>query len=151
MSSTPTELRPSGRAERQFREAFDRLKRGKPRILPKGSKLTQNNVAKEAGVDPSALRRVRFPEVVAEIQQWIQANRAPDSATSPRQMALARRSRNRGLRGQLAAVRVERDEALSKLVDAEAAILYLTVENDRLKVQLSVPKVTSLRPDPKSS
>ena len=73
MSSKAIEPRKVSKAELKFREAFERLKVGKPDILPKGTPLSQNNVAKEAGVDPSALRRARFPELVADIQAWIES------------------------------------------------------------------------------
>ena len=63
------------KAELKFRDAFERLKQDKPDILAKGTPLSQNNVAKEAGVDPSALRRTRFPELVSEIQDWIEAHK----------------------------------------------------------------------------
>lgn len=144
MSSTKFDPGPTGRAEQKFREAFDRLLSGKPQLLPKGSRISQNNVAKEAGVDPSALRRVRFPKLVEEIQRWIEANES--SQPSPRQQLLAQRSKARGLRDQLDALRTQRDDALSKLVTAEARIVSLTAENERLQALLPAKKVTSLRP-----
>jgi hypothetical protein len=58
-------------AEDSFRGAFDRLKRGKTTILPSGSPVTQNNVAREAGRDPSALKKDRYPLLVLEIQAYI--------------------------------------------------------------------------------
>ena len=42
----------------QYRDAFERLKLNRPQLLPKGTPVTQNNVAKEAGSDPSALRNL---------------------------------------------------------------------------------------------
>ena len=97
MSSKAIEPRKVSKAELKFREAFERLKVGKPDILPKGTPLSQNNVAKEAGVDPSALRRARFPELVADIQAWIESHKDEAPQKSPRQMVLAQRSRNRDL------------------------------------------------------
>ena len=47
MSSTEVKPRKLSKAEIKFREAFERLKVGKPNILPKGTLLSQNNVAKE--------------------------------------------------------------------------------------------------------
>jgi len=55
-------------AEANFRRAFERLKAGAPKVLPLGTPVSQNNVAKEAGCDSSALRKSRFPCLVAEIQ-----------------------------------------------------------------------------------
>ena len=144
-SQTPRRLN-SQRAEDHFREAFERLKRGKPRKLPKGSKVTQNNVAREAGVDPSALRRARFPALVAEIQNWLETHSGIVGKLSPRQETLLRRAKNRDLREQLLAVRAERDDAMSKLVDAECHILSLSIELERLRASQPIAKVAPIRP-----
>ena len=135
-----------GRAERQFREAFERLKQRKPQRLPKGTKVSQNNVAKEAGTVPSALRRARFPVLVDEIQAWISEHREDDAQQSPRQKALAQRGRNRGLRERIDELEAQRDDALGKLVSAEARIVELTIENERLTAQLLPTNVAPLRP-----
>lgn len=55
-------------AEKNFRMAFERLKSGKTTRLPEGAQISQNNVAREAGYDPSALKKARFPTLVYEIQ-----------------------------------------------------------------------------------
>jgi hypothetical protein len=136
MSSKKVEIRRISKAELKFREAFERLKGGKPDILPKGTPLSQNNVAKEAGVDPSALRRIRFPELVAEIKDWVDAHKGDATQKSPRQMLLAQRSRNRGLQEQLVALTEQRDNALSQLIDAQARILDLMTINQRLQSQI---------------
>lgn len=128
MSSKTLEPKKISKAELKFRDAFDRLKQGKPDILPKGTPLSQNNVAKEAGVDPSALRRARFPELVSEIQDWIEAHKDEQTQKSSRQMMLAQRSRNRDLKEKNKALEVQRDKALSQLLDAQACILELTLE-----------------------
>jgi hypothetical protein len=41
-------------AELSFRQSFERLKTDEPIRLPKGTPVSQNNVAKEADVDPRA-------------------------------------------------------------------------------------------------
>lgn len=135
---------PKGRAESAFREAFDRLKRGKPDILPKDTPVSQNNVAKEAGCDPSALKKSRFPSFIEEIQRWI-AEHAPDAPQSPRQAILAQRGRNRSLREKIDALKTERDHAFSLLVEADAKILDLTMENIRLQSHLPPSNVTPMR------
>lgn len=144
MPSNPnSNMPPKGRAESAFREAFDRLKRGKPDRLPKDTAVSQNNVAKEAGCDPSALRKARFPSLIAEIQRWI-AEHALDAPKSPRQTLLVQRSRNRSLREKIEALKVERDHALSLLVEADSKILDLTLENIRLQSQLPPSNVTPM-------
>ena len=68
MSSEKIELS----AEQRFRQAFERLKANKPKVLEVGTPVSQNNVAKEAGCDPSALRKSRFPALVREIQAYLE-------------------------------------------------------------------------------
>jgi hypothetical protein len=136
MSSKTLEPKKISKAELKFRDAFERLKLGKLNILPKGTPLSQNNVAKEAGVDPSALRRARFPELVTEIQDWIETHKADQTQKSPRQMMLAQRSRSRDLKEKNNALEEQRDIAMSKLLDAQARIVELTLENQRLRAQL---------------
>lgn len=144
MSSKIVEPKKLSKAELKFRDAFERLKQGKPDILPRGTPLSQNNVAKEAGVDPSALRRIRFPELVAEIQVWIEAHKDDKTIKSPRQMMLAQRSKNRDLKEKYKSLEEQRDKALSQLLDAQACILDLALENQRLHAQLPSSKVTHL-------
>lgn len=146
MSSKTVEPRKISKAELKFRGAFERLKAGKPNILPKGTTLSQNNVAKEAGVDPSALRRARFPELVSEIQDWIEVHKGEQAQKSPRQMMLAQRSRNRSLRERIEALELQRDDALSRLVDTQARIVDLTLENERLRAQLPVSNISAIFP-----
>ncbi len=55
-------------AEANLREALECLKVGAQAVLPAGVPVSQNNVAREAGCNPSALRKSRFPSLVAEIQ-----------------------------------------------------------------------------------
>lgn len=141
MSSKPVEPRKMSKAELKFRAAFERLKAGKPDILPKGAPLSQNNVAKEAGVDPSALRRARFPELVADIKIWIEAHKDETPQKSPRQMMLAQRSRSRDLQEKLRAIEEQRDKAFSQLLDAQARILELTLDNQRLQAQIPASNV----------
>lgn len=141
MLSKTIEPRKISKAELKFRDAFERLKAGKPDILPKGTPLSQNNVAKEAGVDPSALRRARFPELVADIQTWIEDHKDEAPQKSPRQMMLAQRSRNRDLQEKVKALEEQRDRALGQLLDAQSRILELTLENQRLQAQLPVSNV----------
>lgn len=134
----------AGRAEASFREAFDRLKRGKPVTLPNGSRVSQNNIAKEAGCDPSALKKSRFPGLVSEIQRWIEAH-GSEVPKSSRQKSLARRGRNRDLRAQIAKLKVQRDRVASQLAEADLKILDLTVENTRLNALLPESNVIRLK------
>lgn len=131
-----------GRAEKAFRDAFERLKQGRPERL-KEAVVSQNNVAKEAGRDPSALRKTRFPSLVAEIQRWVEGQKS-EAPISPRQAVLAQRNRNRSLLERIEFLKQERDYALSLLVEADALILELKAENGALKAKLSDSNVLQI-------
>lgn len=133
-----------GRAEIRFLEAFERLKIGKTELLPKGTPVTQNNVAKEAGVNPSALRRSRYPDLVDKIQSWIDENKDNSSQQSTRQKGLAKTAKNRNLKQQLEDIKAQNDIALSKLMEAERMIIELTLENERLKSRLPAIEATKM-------
>lgn len=130
-------------AEKTFREAFDRLKRNCPQLLPPGTPVTQNNVAKEAGRDPSALRKGRYPILIEEIQHWLETNTSKTSGFQ-RLTVATRRRRTRKLKERLQNVKIQRDSLASLLVEADAKILELTLENARLHSLLPPTKVTPI-------
>jgi hypothetical protein len=143
MSLPDSTLPPIGRAEKDFRESFERLKWGKPERMPKGTRVSQNNVAKEAGRDPSALRKARFPSLIAEIQRWVKENPV-DAPLSRRQILLAKRRQNRDLRKTIQEVSAERDSLGSKLNAANAKIVELTDKVAELEAKLPPVNVTPL-------
>lgn len=122
-------------AEGSFRSAFQRLKTDTPSILSKGTPISQNNVAREAGLDPSALKKARFPELVAEIQQWIHAN-TNVNCTLIRKNTNSQRKKNRTLKQQIVDLKIQRDRVATLLVDADILILQLTNENMNLKFEV---------------
>ena len=144
MSSINTESASKGKAETAFREAFERLKRNKPQLLPKGTRVTQNNIARDAGLDPSALKKARFPTLIEEIQRWLQEH-GDQLKSAPSQTIYAQRNRNRTLKEQIEALKQQRDIALGQLVDADSRILALTIENQRLKAHQKASNVTLLK------
>lgn len=126
---------PAKRAEQRFRDAFDRLKLGIPQVLPKGTAVSQNNVAKEAGCDPSALRKTRFPLLVLEIQEWVVTNKG-EEAPSDRQRLLKNRGKNRDLRETIADLKKQRDRAVGLLVDADLRVVELTMKLADVQAEL---------------
>nr|WP_116298576.1 hypothetical protein [Cupriavidus taiwanensis] len=126
-------------AEDSFRKAFERLKHGESLHLPVGSSVSQNNVAKEAGRDPSALRKSRYPKLIADIQIWNENHSTEKS--SHRSPANVRR--NRSLKEKIAELVNQRDKMASLLVEADAKILELTEENRRLQARLPTAKIAS--------
>jgi chromosome segregation ATPase len=122
----------SSAAER-FRLAFERLKANKPQVLPHGTPVSQNNVAKEAGTDPSALRKTRHPALIREIQAWVEIN---DKKKAARQERQHRRRARDDLAAKVKKLKQERDDAQSKLVSAHRKVLELTHQNTELQDKL---------------
>ncbi|MBK5550227.1 hypothetical protein JFU49_08055 [Pseudomonas sp. TH03] len=139
MSSRSPDTPKIGRAEAAFAAAFERLKFNAPKILSKGSPVTQNNVAREAGLDSSALKKSRFPSLIAQIQDWVEEN------ARPAQAGQSQRSSSRGLRERFLAMKAQRDNALSLLASADALILELLQENARLQAGRPLSNVSPLR------
>lgn len=134
--STSTKLHnPANGAEQRFRDAFERLKLGVPKVLPKGSQVSQNNVAKEAERDPSALRKSRFPLLVIAIQEWVDANTG-EALPSNRQSLLKQRRKNRDAKETNADMKKQRDAAVGLLADADLRIVKLTEEVADLQTKL---------------
>lgn len=123
-------------AEQRFRAAFERLKLNVPEVLPKGTHVSQNNVAKEAGLDPSALRKSRFPLLVFEIQEWIAANKG-EQQPSERQRLLKQRRKNRDTRQTIADMKLQRDMAAGLLADADLRIVELAEKVADLEARLA--------------
>lgn len=126
-----------GDAEKLFRDAFERLKRDKPTTLTRGTPVTQNNVAKEAGRDPSALRKARYPRLIREIQKWIEDNgNAPRNRASSASLLKGARDKNRQLKERIEELTRQRDTAMARLVIAEETVLDLHRRLQDYKVRL---------------
>lgn len=131
MSSQPIETES---AEARFRQAFERLKAGEPKVMPKGTPVTQNNVAREAGCkDPGALKKARFPALVAAIQAYVELH--PVTAQSAGQRAKKQRAR-KSADERLEDMKHQRDQAQSILASANRRILELTEEVRDLQQRL---------------
>ena len=122
----PTSDKPDQKlsAEERFYAAFERLKLNLPQVLPKGTPVSQNNVAKEAGCDPSALRKTRFPLLVLAIQEWVEAHKSEQP--SERQRLLKQRRKNRDTREIIADFKKQRDRAVALLADADLRIVVIS-------------------------
>lgn len=141
MPSHPYE---SQSAEDRFRKAFERLKAGEPKILNRGTPLTQNNVAREAGCDPSALKKARFPSLIHEIQAYIEIHRENQHDFS--QKTKMKRTANRSIRERLNDTIRQRDQAQSILASANARIIELGEEIQSLNRQLDEIRSSPSRP-----
>ena len=121
-------------AEQRFRLAFDRLKRNDPEVLPKGTPVSQNNIAKEAGCDQSALRKSRFPSLVREIQAWVELH--TEDFSSQRKALLKQRRTRRSDQERLEDAVRQRDEAASKLACADRRIIELSEQVTALQQRI---------------
>ncbi len=129
----------------QYREAFERLKLNKPELLPKGTPVTQNNVAKEAGSDPSALKKSRFPSLIAEIKTYVEQH-AEERPRSLNQVNHLARQKSRALRDRIEQVARQRDQLASLLSEADAKIIELYDRIAELERQLPASNILSLDP-----
>lgn len=138
MSSNPE--MPS--AEERFRQALKRLISGEAKTLPPGSPVSQNNVAREAGCDPSALKKSRYPALIREIQAYVELHQ-DNEKLKKRNVILRKRAANRSLREQLSDAKRQRDQVQSVLASANARVLELNLE-----VQLLRQRLDELQPPP---
>ena len=131
MSSTQTE---SLSAEQRFRQAFERLKSSDPKVLDRGTPVSQNNVAREAGCDPSALRKARFPALIREIQAYLELH--SDDTPSQRQVALKRSEARRSTTQRLGDAIRQRDAVQSLLASANRRVVELAEQVQGLQQRL---------------
>lgn len=143
----------AGDAEMMFRDAFERLKHDKPIRLPQGTLVSQNNVAKEAARDPSALKKSRYPCLIREIQKWIEDNgNSPRKRGSYASLLKGARQANRELKARIEELTQQRDRAMARLVISEDAILDLHRQLQRYKAHIGeVDTVTPFRGGSKST
>jgi hypothetical protein len=120
-------------AETRFRRAFERLKAGEPKVVKRGLPVSQNNVAREAGCDTTALRKTRYPKLIGEIQAYVELH--PEDAQPLGKTSKTRRA-NKSARDRLEEMRRQRDQAQSVLVCANLRILELTEQVHDLQGRL---------------
>jgi hypothetical protein len=144
MPSNLSDPRTRPSAEAAYRDAFERLKQGQPERLPKGTPVSQNNVAREAGCDPSALKKSRFPTLIADIQRYHAGH--DDRSPSRRQTLQLQRKRNRNLRDRIGDLTKQRDVVTCLLNEANAKILELTDRVVELEARLPPDATPIQRP-----
>lgn len=121
-------------AEMRFRHAFERIKNGEPKVLESGTVVTQNNVAREAGCDPSALKKSRFPALIREIQAYVELHKVDHKSRHQEKVKLG--SRRRTLEERLADALRQRDSAQSLVASANRRIVELTQQVHSLQRQI---------------
>lgn len=123
-------------AEKRFRDAFDRLKVDRPNRLPVGTRVSQNNVAREAGLDPSALKKSRFPSLVRDIQVYVETY-IVGAQPSERQQRAKLHVQEKDRADEVRALKAQRDAAHSQLLSAQRAVLELLQENADLRTRIA--------------
>ncbi|NQZ25041.1 MAG: hypothetical protein HRT55_01845 [Colwellia sp.] len=106
------------KAENIFREAYKRLKSNTPLNVAKGTAVSQNNVAKEAGKHPTALKKDRFPLLVLEIQDYLKLQNI-DSEVDIKKKALRKK---RTIEERYEACKKERDQ-LASICEAQLNVI----------------------------
>ena len=129
----------------QYRDAFERLKLNRPQLLPRGTPVTQNNVAREAGSDPSALKKSRFPSLIAEIKVYVEQH-AETRPPSLNKANIFARQKSRTLQDQIEQVARQRDQLASLLSEADAKIIELYDRIGELERNLPTSNIISLDP-----
>jgi len=113
--------------------------------LAAGTPVSQNNVAKEAGTDPTALKKARYPALIREIKAYVEI---AGHERAKQQETLARRRRRReDLKARVETLQAQRDHAQGQLVSAQRLILELLHENATVRARLDdlLPAPTPLR------
>lgn len=122
-------------AEQRLRLAFLRLKENKPRLLPIGTAVSQNNVAKEAGVDTSALRKTRYPSLVREIQAYVELHK--NDTLSTRKAVIAARAKRRSDKERMMDAVKQRDKAVSEIASMVRQLITLHHRVKELETELA--------------
>lgn len=111
-------------AESKFRAALARIVDGRTLNVEGGAQITQNNVAREAGVDPSALRASRYPALVREIQD-LAGNAKAAVGRKEHQPNCSRIEGRRSEKQRYQDMKRQRDHAAALLVSADSEVLRL--------------------------
>jgi len=121
-------------AEERFRAAFERLKINAPIVLPNGTPVSQNNVAKEANTDPTALRKSRYPTLIRDIQSWV--GKAALEQTKAKKRQVRQNKNKESMIERIETLTRQRDKAQSEALSLHRLMLELSVEKAKLQSRL---------------
>jgi len=122
-------------AEIEYRKAFRRIVEGKAMRVDKMAPPNLANIAREAGKDPSALKKSRYPIFISEVESF---NNNVSSAGERIDRSLsaqlkAARSENRKLRESYEQLTIERDESHSRVLNLQLALVEMSFMVDGLE------------------
>jgi len=106
----------------EYREAFERIKENNPIRIKRGSPVTQNNIAREAGKDPSAFKKSRYPTLIQEIQDYIRKLPPTDKERYLKEKETLK-GRIDALERRVSELKMQRDHLASLLVEAEVKLV----------------------------
>lgn len=120
-----------------YYEALERLKKGKPNIVPKGSRINNDTVALEAGRKKGAIKRLRplFKDLIEAIDCAEAERSKPDDALKERLEAL---------RADVAKYRTLWEEALTREVSLIKQLWDEREQWAKEKAALTSENVTSI-------
>lgn len=124
------------KAQALFREAFERLKTNNPINVPDGTKVSQNNVAKEAGKHPTALKKDRFPLLVLEIQDYLKQQEIDSEIINKKKLLRKKRT----LEEKLADYKNQRDK-LASICEAQAQMIE-DLQSENIDLRNSIPQTS---------
>ncbi|MDR7089283.1 MULTISPECIES: hypothetical protein [Cellvibrio] len=112
--------------EAEMRAAFERLKLDEPKNLPKGTRVSLTNVAKEAGMLPVSLRMDRYPDLHREITAYSEIHSTSTEKGKPKKSRQSDSKRIQRLQSQ--------NEKLLNIVNTLITLNEeLVLENEMLK------------------
>nr|WP_198984178.1 hypothetical protein [Herbaspirillum sp. ASV7] len=123
-----------GPAAKMYLDAFKRLAFNIPENLEKGTVVSQNNVAKEAGKDASALKRSRFPGVIRKIQTYVELTNSDETKKQARNAKVQKGKLS--LQALVTTLKLQLGESQSKVLSTERKIIELIQENADLKTRI---------------
>ncbi|MDQ9169230.1 hypothetical protein Q8A64_02275 [Oxalobacteraceae bacterium R-40] len=114
---------------RVYFEALERLKRGQPNIVPRGTKITNDAVSLEAGRKKGSIKKSReqFADLIAAISAAA-ADQVRPQMEQAEKMSKARQAAG-NLRGQLDAALERELSLLVELYEMKKKLAKLTGEN----------------------
>lgn len=117
-------------AEAEYRQAFKRIVDGKTVRVDKMASPTLANIAREAGKDPSALKKSRYPSFIGEVELFNEmacSVRGGADRSLSAQLQAARQE-NKRLREDYELLSAERDQSHSRVLNLQQAIVELSSE-----------------------
>lgn len=122
-------------AEIEYRKAFRRVIEGKALRVDKMASPNLASIAREAGKDPSALKKSRYPIFISEVESF---NNNVSSAGERIDRSLSAqlksaRSENKKLRECYEQLTIERDESHSRVLNLQLALVEMSFMVDGLE------------------